>query len=80
MDELNFLCPECDKEYPKVVQTSRGTCRACGSAKRRAGSRKSLFIQRERSNKRNKEILKEHWDRKGFVWSDYGDIKRKEDA
>lgn len=50
MDELSFLCPKCNLEYPKTVQTTRGTCRACGFVGRLAGSRKSCFIQRERQH------------------------------
>lgn len=48
--EFDFTCPECGKDYPVVALTTRGTCMSCGSAKKSAGARKSLFVQRSKYN------------------------------
>jgi transcription elongation factor Elf1 len=49
--EFDFTCPECGKLYPIVAMTAKGTCMSCGSAKKSAGARKSLFVQRSKYNK-----------------------------
>lgn len=48
--EFDFTCPECGKLYPVVAMTAKGTCMSCGSAKKSAGARKSLFVQRSKYN------------------------------
>lgn len=48
--EFDFTCPECEKVYPVVAMTTKGTCMSCGSAKKSAGARKSLFVQRSKYN------------------------------
>lgn len=49
--EFDFTCPACGKDYPVVALTAKGTCMACGSAKKSAGARKSLFVQRSKYNR-----------------------------
>ena len=52
--ELDFTCPECGKDYPTIALTVKGTCMSCGSAKKSAGGRKSLFMQRAKYRRRVK--------------------------
>lgn len=59
----DFICPKCGNEYPIVARTAKGTCYACGAARRANGSRKSLFVQREKYNKFTLSALNSHKDR-----------------
>lgn len=58
--EFDFTCPKCGKDYPLMAQTARGTCMACGSAKKSAGARKSLFVQRNKYNQYTLSALNKH--------------------